>query len=139
MTGIFTSKVAERTAEIKAQRESKRPQVVGATQVSLPGPTVRVCVHKRRLFLPPSPAFCRVCFAFHREVLLSQMKEGLLRRGAHLAPTERARRAAATTGQQHPDVLSAWTAPGRVKHPMINTLALKERCIQGRRGLTCQS
>lgn len=38
VTGIFTSKVAERTAEIKAQRESKRPQVVGDTQVSLPVP-----------------------------------------------------------------------------------------------------
>lgn len=34
VTGIFTSKAAERMAEIKAQQESKRPQVAGDTQVS---------------------------------------------------------------------------------------------------------
>lgn len=88
MAGIFTSKGAERTAEIKAQQESKRPQVAGDTQVS-PCPTVHVCVHKCGLFLPPSPAFCRVRFGFHREVLLSEIKEGLSLRGANLAvPTE---------------------------------------------------
>lgn len=69
MTGIFTSKAAERTAEIKAQQDSKRPQVAGDTQVS-PRPIVHVCVHKCGLFLPLSPAFCRVCFGFHIEVLL---------------------------------------------------------------------
>lgn len=44
VTGIFTSKAVERMAEIKAQQESKRPQVVGDTQVS-PRLTVHVCVH----------------------------------------------------------------------------------------------
>lgn len=62
VTGIFTSKAAERTAEIKAQQASKRPQVAGDTQVS-PVPLY--------MFVCLSPAFCRVWFGFHREVLLS--------------------------------------------------------------------
>lgn len=54
----------------------------GGTQVS-PVPLYPL-VYKWRLFLPPSAAFCRDGFGFHREVLLSQIKEGLPLRGARL-------------------------------------------------------
>lgn len=75
MTGIFTSKAAERTAQIKAQQESKGPQVVGNTQVSL-RPAVHVCAHAVYFYLRH-----QLQFGFHRQVLLSEIKGG--------SPTER--------------------------------------------------